>query len=932
MLIPALSGRARLRRLALGLCAAGLATVAAAPACATVYYVDSARGDDAWSGTLPLRSGSSGPWKSLARLNSATLMPGDVVKFRAGSDWSETLQLRNGVQYTVHGVLPRPIIRGSNDIAGLAWAPVPDRPNVWVADTAGTVLQGSQARHLFIETAAGSVQRLTRARWPNPGEGVFARAGAGKSQFARAGAVSLTENTESFDGTLRDATDSWASRPAADLVGAMVYARTSNYTLVRFEVMGASAGQLQLQARRMDDPLVPRPGWNNADFWRMPVGAGYRLENKLWMLDQPGEWVHDTSAGKVYVRLPDNTSPTALRNAGHKLMAAVRDHAVVGQNVTQTRDLRISGLDLRQTRRAALQINDTKARFVLNDLVVSDTGGRGIDLERSSGLTGSVVSNSVVRNTDAEGINVGERSANISVNANAVQGVGRGFWALAGIALGTGGEARGNQVSDTAYIGIHSWKQNVVDGNVVRNVCLELDDCGGIYTVGYWATRSDPKHHLNSTFSNNLVLGNTARTAPAMLDGRPDDNVRVSDTKGIYLDDYAGKVTVTGNQVTGFDAGTMIHLGRDNTFTGNVFFNNERSQVWMLEDLSSPNQNHCEGAANCDPDNPLVGNVFTGNVLVTNRPTTPLIEMDSGYAGVNDFATFSGNRLGLRMDPTGWVPPLVMRWTAPVSPRAGNRVQGAVQWNAWKPNWDTTASALGQAESTLEATGTNLAVNGNLAEGPWGWFGWNGNVTFVSGAECAAGQSPCAKVTRTGTAASSNPVVNVAQVNAVTIKPNTAYLLSFDARSSGTTPASVDAGIRDQDSITVPAWDVAIRRTVSVGSTWQNHQRYLLTTGGATNIALELTTVPGQPGDVVYLDNIRLVEMAAQAAPFPTVTNETGTALSVDCLARFGVACNDLVDMQTGAPVSTGTTFSVPPRSAKVLHNRQSPLAVPNLN
>lgn len=63
---------------------------------AATYYVDAARGNDAWAGNLADPGGapaSNGPWQSLARVARASLQAGDTVALRCGSTWSETLKI-----------------------------------------------------------------------------------------------------------------------------------------------------------------------------------------------------------------------------------------------------------------------------------------------------------------------------------------------------------------------------------------------------------------------------------------------------------------------------------------------------------------------------------------------------------------------------------------------------------------------------------------------------------------------------------------------------------------------------------------------------------------------------------------------------------------------------------------------------------------------
>jgi hypothetical protein len=67
-------------RLELGL--AGFVTAALVDVRARTFHVDAARGDDAQDGLKPENA-----WRSLARVNRASLVPGDQVLFRRGQTW-----------------------------------------------------------------------------------------------------------------------------------------------------------------------------------------------------------------------------------------------------------------------------------------------------------------------------------------------------------------------------------------------------------------------------------------------------------------------------------------------------------------------------------------------------------------------------------------------------------------------------------------------------------------------------------------------------------------------------------------------------------------------------------------------------------------------------------------------------------------------------
>ena len=84
-------------------------------AAATEYFVDSENGDDARAG-----SGVETAWKTLAKVNAAPLVGGDVVRFRRGGLWRGSLEPKSGepgrpVVYTSYGEGEKPIIEQSVD-------------------------------------------------------------------------------------------------------------------------------------------------------------------------------------------------------------------------------------------------------------------------------------------------------------------------------------------------------------------------------------------------------------------------------------------------------------------------------------------------------------------------------------------------------------------------------------------------------------------------------------------------------------------------------------------------------------------------------------------------------------------------------------------------------------------------------------------------
>ena len=81
----------------------------------TTYYVSSSLGTDRNSGTT-----SSSPWRTVARINSQPLQPGDNVLLRRGDTWRETLKPRTSgrtgafIIFGAYGSGPRPVLIGGN--------------------------------------------------------------------------------------------------------------------------------------------------------------------------------------------------------------------------------------------------------------------------------------------------------------------------------------------------------------------------------------------------------------------------------------------------------------------------------------------------------------------------------------------------------------------------------------------------------------------------------------------------------------------------------------------------------------------------------------------------------------------------------------------------------------------------------------------------
>jgi hypothetical protein len=86
----------------------------------TIYYVDSAAGNDSNNGTS-----TSTPWQTLSKVNSITFQPGDQILFKAGGSWVGTLQplgsgsIGSPITIDMYGTGDKPLIAGNGATAGV---------------------------------------------------------------------------------------------------------------------------------------------------------------------------------------------------------------------------------------------------------------------------------------------------------------------------------------------------------------------------------------------------------------------------------------------------------------------------------------------------------------------------------------------------------------------------------------------------------------------------------------------------------------------------------------------------------------------------------------------------------------------------------------------------------------------------------------------
>jgi hypothetical protein len=101
------------------ICIAAVIGLSAAPVTAAIYHVDAVNGNDS-------NDGVNLPWKTLARVNAQSFLPGDQILLHAGQTWHEALAVSssgvtgNPIIFSDYGSGPKPILEED----GVRWPAV----------------------------------------------------------------------------------------------------------------------------------------------------------------------------------------------------------------------------------------------------------------------------------------------------------------------------------------------------------------------------------------------------------------------------------------------------------------------------------------------------------------------------------------------------------------------------------------------------------------------------------------------------------------------------------------------------------------------------------------------------------------------------------------------------------------------------------------
>ncbi len=341
----------------------------------------------------------------------------------------------------------------------------------------------------------------------------------------------------------------------------------------------------------------------------------YYIENAFELMDEPGEWYLDESAGTVYIKAPENVDILKAEVVVPRLETLVKIGPADGGKI---RNLSFEGLTFAYSNwtlpskqglvdvqaemyanysvfatndvgvkrpAAAVAVSDTE-NFTMKNCTVENAGSTGLDLVR--GTKRSVIRDSTFRQIAGNGIMIGDFCVDENTDMhevfnpeddsavcegdrivnNLVTRIGTDYQGAVGIAAGYPREIliANNEVSFAPYSGISvgfGWsdkencmRNNRILNNEIHHTSLVLCDAGGIYTLSV-----QPGSEISGNYIHDI-------TRPEWAD---------YDTAVIYMDEQTAGFTVKDNVIENAPGVWRNRNGEDDYDEDTIYVNKPRN-------------------------------------------------------------------------------------------------------------------------------------------------------------------------------------------------------------------------------------------------------------------------------------------------------------------------------------------------------------------
>lgn len=548
----------------------------------TTYYI-SPSGSDSNVGTS-----QTSPWKTISKVNTVSLLPGDQILFQRGGTFRGNLAITqsgtsaNPIVISSYGTGNNPIFLGSQLISG--W--VLHQGNIWKAQ-----VPFSQVVHVFSNDSL-----MTLARYPNTGW------------------------LRNVSGSNSNITDPMLVQPANYWNGSTMVIRSQIWSYDTARVFSYSPGNISFR------PI----SYNLSNYeW------GYFIRNKFEELDTPGEWFFNQNTSTLYY-YPISGNP--LNEIIEAVVTNLSTNACGIRTTWLKTDVIIENLDFRKYGYAGVSTSGANNIIVRNcrfdecdhaiwfygnnqtaiGNIISRCYRMAINSLSGGGITGYGNYNTIENNTVTD--------------CAIYPGLGKN-WGYFGIgSSGFYNVIRGNKLKRIGYIALSFDNNAIVERNVIEDACFILNDGSGIAF-----DNTD-----GAVVRENIILRTIGSYQGSCA---PDYHGCVPKGKGIYFGNITNRNTVIDGNTIAYCGGPGIWfdhtmMSQGNQIVNNVVFDNLLYQLG-ISDYSNYNSPGATSpyAMPSYPNQVVSGNTFYCGDIAQKS----MYHINKWYSGV-DFADFNQNK------------------------------------------------------------------------------------------------------------------------------------------------------------------------------------------------------------------------------------------------------------------------------------------------
>lgn len=499
--------------------------ISGTPGSATDYYLSSS-GNDLLNDGLS----SAKPWKTISKINSVFLKPGDRILFRRGDIFYGTLKINmsgisgSPITYGAYGSGQDPLITGFTALTS------------WKDEGKG--IFSTSLKGIFrLEMVLMDNKQCWMGRFPKTGY---------LSYDSFYSDLSITDNN---------------LPPDPDWTGAEIFFRKTFWSTNRATIINHINHTLKYSEIIRGNNEKPTRNF------------GYFIQNDIRTLSKRGDWFYDRKSSKLFIffgsEKPEQHN-VRTANLGNLIN-------ISGQNFITIENLHLSGCNQR-----AIDAKGVKS-LTINNCLVDYAGSQGIYLVWESTSSDIVIHNCGFRKINGNAV---ELFANrISFTDNTIDSIGLIPGACYGSNDGNGlygqfdnGLIQFNEISNTGHNGIYpSGSDFLIANNYIHNTVMEYLDAGAIYIT------HDRASYPGQILRNNIIIN-------SMGNNWGTDNFKSiwCGAEGIYLDSYNDNVTVEGNTVSECNQGLKLFESQGTVVKNNTIFNNAVQVAISNSDASKP--------------------------------------------------------------------------------------------------------------------------------------------------------------------------------------------------------------------------------------------------------------------------------------------------------------------------------------------------------